>query len=103
MMAGAEKGKPLAIPDSVQEIVIGAFEGHTDLTTVTIGSGVTHIGKNAFRKCNALAQITFKSTSGWKVEKNDVPANYVSITFGSTTQNAPLLRDTYMVYHWRRG
>lgn len=105
MMAGAEKGKltSLVIPDSVQEIGIGAFEGHINLTTVTIGSGVTHIGKNAFRKCTALAQVTFKKTSGWKVEENDVPANYTSVTLGNAAQNATLLRDTYMAYHWRRG
>lgn len=40
-----------------------AFYGCKKLTTVTIGSGVSKIGKKAFSQCTAVKTITIRSTS----------------------------------------
>ena len=39
-------------------ILYGAFRGCTGLTSITIGNGVTSIGKNAFDGCSSLTSIT---------------------------------------------
>ena len=53
------------IPSSLKEVTVtggnllyGAFYGCTGLTSVTIGNGVTSIGKYAFSYCTSLTSIT---------------------------------------------
>ena len=46
------------IPDSVTNIMAGAFEECTSLTDITIGSGVTSIGSYAFFDCNSLKRAS---------------------------------------------
>ena len=48
----------VAIPDSVQEIGIGAFAECKSLTDVTIGSGLTTIRAHAFANCDAIEKVT---------------------------------------------
>lgn len=47
----------VVIPDSETEIKSFAFQGHSDLTTVTIGKSVTQIGNFAFQGCRNLADV----------------------------------------------
>ena len=56
----------VTIPDSVVTLVdgsaglgrAGAFSGCANLTSVTIGNGVTRIGYDAFSKCTKLTSVT---------------------------------------------
>lgn len=48
----------MAIPDSVTIIGMGAFEGCSSLSSVTIGSGVTTIEISAFSGCSSLSSVT---------------------------------------------
>ena len=46
------------IPDGVKEIGWCAFEGCTNLKSVTIPNSVTKIGKAAFSGCTGLQSVT---------------------------------------------
>ena len=48
----------LVIPEGVTSIGSYAFDGCTDLTSVTIPNGVTNIGTYAFRECSNLTCVT---------------------------------------------
>ena len=48
----------ITIPDSVTSIGSYAFSGCSGLTSVTIGSGVTSIGQEAFYACSDLTSVT---------------------------------------------
>ena len=45
------------IPDSVQEIGVGAFENCAGLETVELGCGVRRLKKDVFSGCTALREI----------------------------------------------
>lgn len=49
----------MTIPDSVTSIEYRAFEWCPELTSVTLGSGVTSIGDNVFGHCFNLTDVTF--------------------------------------------
>ncbi len=51
------------IHDATRIICEGAFENHTELTSLTIGKGVTQIGKDAFDFCVDLVEINFYATA----------------------------------------
>ncbi len=48
----------ITIPSTVKTIGMNAFEGCTNLSGVTFGSGVTQIGEKAFFLCTGLKEIT---------------------------------------------
>ena len=48
----------ITIPDGVSSIGAGAFSGCTSLTSITIPDGVTSIGGRAFWQCTNLTSIT---------------------------------------------
>ena len=48
----------ITIPNSVTSIAYGAFQGCTKLTSVTISDGVKSIGELAFYNCTGLTSIT---------------------------------------------
>ena len=54
--------KNTIIPDDVTRIGDNAFEGCSDLTTVTIPAGVTSIGDYAFSGCSGLTTITIPAS-----------------------------------------
>ncbi|GEM_PF-1140152 len=53
----AEVVEKIVISDDVTRIGNRAFEGCSDLTTVTIGSGVTYIGSDAFFVCTKVEVV----------------------------------------------
>ena len=58
----------LYIPDdSISTIDDGVFKGWKKLRTVTIGNSVTSIGREAFKDCESLEDVTFHTpTSGYE-------------------------------------
>jgi len=48
--------------DNVKTIPAYAFKSRTGLTSVTIGNGVTSIGRVAFWNCSGLARINYRGT-----------------------------------------
>ena len=50
--------KSITIPDSVTSIGENAFRDCTSLTSVTMPDSVTSIGENAFRDCTSLTSVT---------------------------------------------
>ena len=74
-----KKAKKLTIPATVKvkgvtykvtAISDKAFKGNKKLTTVTIGSNVTKIGKEAFAGCKNLKKITVTAGKLQKINKN---------------------------------
>jgi len=55
----------LAIPDSVLSIGEETFSGCRDLSCVTIGSGITSIGANAFYNCGGLKEFIVSPENGF--------------------------------------
>ena len=55
----------LTLPSSVTSIGRGAFHGCWKLTSLTIPSGVTSIGYSAFRGCSGLTSLTIPSGVTW--------------------------------------
>ncbi len=56
----------------VTQIEDAAFSGQSKLKTVTVGSNVTAIGKNAFKGCKNLKKIVLKTKKLKKIGKNAV-------------------------------
>ena len=52
----------ITIPSGVTSIDSGAFKGCTSLTSITIAEGVTSIGNSAFSVCTSLTSITIPSS-----------------------------------------
>lgn len=86
--AKSKKIKKVSIPKKViyknvtykvVEVRANAFKGCKKLNSVTIGSGITGIGKKAFFKCKKLKKILIKSKNLKKVGKK---------AFGAINKNA---------------
>lgn len=67
--------RSVVIPDSVESIGESAFQNCKYLTSITIGSGVKYVGKNAFYMSQKITGIYYNGTIGdWcRIELNDVP------------------------------
>lgn len=52
----------IELPDTIEEIDVGAFRDCKRLKTVTIGANLTSIGGVAFDECDSLESITMPST-----------------------------------------
>ena len=48
---GGKEVTDIVIPGSLSKITADTFRGNTALRSVTIGEGITDVGKNAFRNC----------------------------------------------------
>jgi len=73
----------ITLPSGVTSIGANAFDGCTNLTDITLPSGVTSIGANAFNGCTNLNSVTFNGTIS-------------SGNFSSTTPFPGDLRDKYL-------
>jgi len=47
----------IVIPDNATGIGIGAFQGQTEITAVTLGANVATVGANAFKGCTGLGTV----------------------------------------------
>jgi hypothetical protein len=56
------KATTVIVGDHVKTIGKSAFEGCSNLKSVTLGTGVTEIGARAFKGCSKLSRITIEST-----------------------------------------
>ena len=61
LMYNGEEITDLVVPDDVQSIGMGAFDGYSSLTSVLIPESVTSIGDRAFY-CTGLTSVTIEST-----------------------------------------
>ncbi|MBQ7466962.1 MAG: leucine-rich repeat domain-containing protein, partial [Clostridia bacterium] len=71
----------ITIPSSVTSIGVSAFQGCTELTSITIPSSVTSIGDIAFAGCKKLATVNYDAVS---VE--DFTSNYPEVFNGAGTE-----------------
>ena len=88
----------LVIPNSVTTIGAYAFEdcSHYSGYTLTIGTGVTSIGKGAFRLCD-FAQVNYNATNCADVTSTDKPFEFCGgiLNIGSNVKRIP----SYMFYN----
>ena len=67
----------LVLPDNIISIGDGAFEGCSNITSITIPDSVTRIGDNAFKGCDNLAEVNYGGTM----------ADWREISFGSGNES----------------
>lgn len=66
------KSETLVIPEGVTSIGIGVFYGNKTLTSVTLPSTLTSIGKYAFTQCGNLKDVDFNGTKEqWQAIRKD--------------------------------
>ena len=88
------KVKDLVIPNSVTNIGNWAFEGCSDLTSVTIPNSITSIGWFAFKGCSNLTSVVWDAKNC--ADFSSSPFNYslvsssiTSFTFGNEVEHIP--------------
>ena len=96
----------ITIPNSVTTIREAAFQ-YTGLTSITIPSSVTKLGQGIFNSCFDLTNITFEDDWVWFVTDDQVCWQNMtggnSINLSDVTQNATLLKETYVDYYWYKA
>ena len=74
-------GGDIVIPEGVTSIGWGAFDGCSNLTSITIPEGVTSIGESAFCGCSNLTIICQKDSHAEKYAKeNNIKYQYIGGT-----------------------
>ena len=78
------------------------------LQSVSIGSKVISIQKDAFRGCERLSNVIFKSPNGWRVSKNSLAIDATDIsndTLSNTSLAATYLswNNYYCNYYWTKN
>ena len=104
-IGGEEVEGDLVIPNGVTSISNYAFDGCTDLTSVTIPDSVTSIGNNAFRDCSSLTSVTFENTTGWYLHSSSTATSGTLLSSSSLSNPstaAEWLRSTFYNYYWKR-
>lgn len=92
----------VTIGSGVTKIGKGAFYDCPGLTSITIPDSVTSIGNGVFSNCNGLTSVTFKNTSGWYVTTSPDATSGTNVTVTNATQNATYLSSTYHNLYWKR-
>lgn len=119
----------ISVPATINDIPVvaiadGAFKGNTELTSVTVKSGILDIGASAFEDCTSLATISlpdtvihigekaiyntayYNDTSNWRLKKTqDDSSSSDGVGIGSSTSggsiewediSAPVLQYLYL-------
>lgn len=119
----------ISVPATINDIPVvaiadGAFKGNTELTSVTVKSGILDIGASAFEDCTSLATISlpdtvirigekaiyntayYNDTSNWRLKKTqDDSSSSGNVNIGSGTSggsidwediSAPVLQYLYL-------
>ena len=76
-----------AIPAGITEISPYAFDGQTEITSLTIPSSVANIGDAAFRNCMNLTTVTFEDGSTLNKISNNAFQNCKSLTTVTLTNS----------------
>lgn len=79
---GAFKGTSLnniVLPSRMKAVGDGAFEDCKSLKTVTIGPKVTYIAPEAFAGCDALSNVIFENTSGWRLSPDGSEGELIDV------------------------
>ncbi len=61
----------VVIPDVTTDIYFGAFDGCSQLTTVTVGRGVYNIAETAFNECSSLSTFNLNAVNVTDVDEFD--------------------------------
>lgn len=97
----------VVIPDSINSIGDAAFSAglwdSSALESVTIGSGVTYIGSQAFYNCKNLTSVTFKDTEGWEswTQNSRKGTSVSSDKMADPVQAAELMLNAN--YYWKKS
>lgn len=97
--------KDFGIPQFIPTYAFGSLatdQPNTKITNLTIPDSVIRISGFAFLHCDALQNVTFENTSGWRVVDKDNPDG-IAVSVTDTVNNAVLLNDTYSSYIWHRS
>ena len=82
----------------VTQIGKDAFRDCTEITDITILSTITEIGGNAFADCTSLKTVTFEDPYGWEAE--DWRYKITPLTLTAPEKNAVFLKDKYKYRRW---
>jgi len=93
---GIVKIRSVVIPNSVTHIEASAFNGQSELTTITFSSRLVEIGARAFSNCYALTSITLPASlttignDAFRYNRSlttvTIPSSITRITFGTTAR-----------------
>lgn len=83
----------IVVPDNVTKINDYAFMSNYRLSSLTVGTGVRLIGKNAFNACPALDLVTFEVSNGW------IAASSATATTGETVISPGSMFNDYRNYY----
>lgn len=96
----------VVIPSSVTTIKEYAFNNCSNLSSLTIGSGVKKIERYSVIGAGHKLKVYFKVTSGWKIYKNDMTSTVYATPSSSTLSDpnkaAYAIESGYMAYYWKR-
>lgn len=92
----------IKIPDSVNMIGSFAFQSCINLESIVIPEGVTVILDNAFASCAKLSSVVFEDTDGWFYAESYTAESGTDLVVKDSAVNAENLTDKYKSYCWRK-
>lgn len=79
----------VVIPDVTTDIYFGAFDGCSQLTTVTVGRGVYNIAETAFNECSSLSTFNLNAVNVTDVDEFDGSGVFAGCTSLTTINFGP--------------